>query len=526
MNDQRKTKKQLLDELTDLRRRVAEQETEIVQHRRAEADQKQIDDNLPVLVTLAGFDGYPRKVNAAFQRTLGWSEQELLSRPFMEFIFPEDRPAAEEVFERVKTGGAPIVVLVRTLCKDGSHRWINWNAVSLPNRDLLFGAGKDVTERKQAEEALRRAHGELEQHVAERTAELLAANEALRESEQKFKTLVEMSPDAVVMCDATGRVTFASPRALQLYGTASLDEMLAMNPLDFFAPADHQKFLNNVRKTLEEGETRDEEYVFVRKDGTHLIGEASAAAITGAPGKPKGFVAVLRDITERKRVQEALEQERQSLWKMLQASDHERQTISYDIHDGLAQYLAAAGMEFQAHDTMRIDAPDAAQKAYKTAVELVRRAHSESRRLISEVRHPVIDEKGLATAIVSLACEQQQRGGPRIECRTNVQFDRLPPIMENALYRMVQEALTNACKHSRSDEVSVTMIQEGPDVRIEVRDWGIGFDTEATEKGRFGLESIRQRARLLGARLAIESEPGSGTLVQVVTPILRKQNVG
>ena len=105
-------------------------------------------------------------------------------------------------------------------------------------------------------------------------------------------------------------------------------------------------------------------------------------------------------------------------------------------------------------------------------------------------------------------------------------FNRLPSILENAIYRIAQEALTNACKHSQSKKVTVTMTQEGQDVRLEVRDWGIGFDPESVEKGHFGLEGIRQRVRLVGGRLTIESTPESGTLVQVVVPILERQNDG
>ena len=220
-------------------------------------------------------------------------------------------------------------------------------------------------------------------------------------------------------------------------------------------------------------------------------------------------MGIFRDVTERMQAEAALERERQSLWRMLQASDHERQTISYDIHDGLAQYLAAAGMQFQAHDSMRENSPDEAKKAYETAVELVRQAHSESRRLISEVRPPVIDESGLETAISHLVHEQRRCGGPTIKFDSEVQFKRLPSILENAIYRIAQEALTNACKHSKSKKVTVTMTQEGQDVRLEVQDWGIGFDPEAIGKGHFGVEGIRQRVRLLGGRLTIESKPGA-----------------
>ena len=133
---------------------------------------------------------------------------------------------------------------------------------------------------------------------------------------------------------------------------------------------------------------------------------------------------------------------------------------------------------------------------------------------------------GLETAISHLVHEQRQHGGPKIECHSNVQFEQLPSILENALYRIAQEALTNACKHSKSKKVTVTMTQEGQEVRLEVRDWGIGFEPESVKEGHFGLEGIRQRVRLLGGRLTIESRPDSGTLIQVVVPLLEKPAEG
>ena len=110
----------------------------------------------------------------------------------------------------------------------------------------------------------------------------------------------------------------------------------------------------------------------------------------------------------------------------------------------------------------------------------------------------------------------------RSHFESNVQFGRLASILENALYRIAQEALTNACKHSQSKKVTVSLSQEGQEAWLKVQDWGIGFDPESVGKGHFGLEGIRQRVRLLGGRLTIESTPGSGTLVQVVVPILEK----
>ena len=217
-----------------------------------------------------------------------------------------------------------------------------------------------------------------------------------------------------------------------------------------------------------------------------------------------------------------MERERQSLWQMLRASDHERRIFAYEIHDGLAQYLAAAGMQLQVFADLRNSLPEDVQKACDAVTQLINQSHREARRLISEVRPPVIDEIGLETAISHLVHEQRRRGGPKIEFRGNVQFDRLTSILEDNLYRIVQEALTNARKYSESEEVTVTLAQEGQDVRLEVQDWGIGFDQGSVGKGHFGLEGIRQRVRLLGGRLNIESKPGSGTLVQVVVPIVER----
>ena len=271
------------------------------------------------------------------------------------------------------------------------------------------------------------------------------------------------------------------------------------------------------------GQPAEVDHTGIYRDGRNYVVKVRAYPIFAADGHADGFVELIEDIAARKEAQAALERERQSLWRMLQASDHERQIISYEIHDGLAQYLAAAGMQFQAYDSLRENCPDEAKKAYDIAVGLVHQAHAESRRLINEVRPPVIYETGLETAISHLVHEQRKRGGPKIEFHSGVQFGKLLPILENALYRITQEALTNACKHSKSKKVTVAMTQEEQDVRLEVRDWGIGFDPDSVKEGHFGVEGIRQRVRLLGGRLTIESQPDSGTLIQVIVPILEKQ---
>jgi PAS domain S-box-containing protein len=377
----------------------------------------------------------------------------------------------------------------------------------------ILGVNVDITRRKRAEEALQKAHDELEQRVKERTAQL-------RESERRFRNYFEQGLIGMAVTSVDKRWVEVNDRLCEMLGY-SREELLqtswvALTHPDDVGPnfrlfdrlmaGDISHFILNKR--------------FLRKDGRIVYTTIHTRAFRKEDGTVDHIVTLLEDITERHKAQEALQRERQSLWHMLQASDHERRIISYEIHDGLAQYLAAAGMQFQVFDHLRESNPEEAKKAYDAAIQLVSQSHFEARRLISDVRPPVIDEIGLETAISHLVHEQRRRGGPKVELHSKVQFDRLPAIVENCLYRIVQEALTNACNHSHSKEVKVTLTQDGPQVRLEVQDWGTGFDPEKVEKGRFGVEGIRQRVRLLGGELKIDSRPGSGTRIEAVVPIV------
>jgi PAS domain S-box-containing protein len=390
---------------------------------------------------------------------------------------------------------------VPVLRKDGTvfYAVVSNSRVTYSGRRCVVGFFRDVTERRQIQEGLRQSHDELQ-------------------------TIYDQAVEGIIIVDAETvnpvRVNSAFCRMVNY----SDDDVYSVSPKRLHPTEMLPAVLGHLEAVKKGGVARIDDLPFLRKDGSTVYADVVSSPIHY--NKRPCWISFFHDVTERKQAQDAVERERQSLWRMLQASDHERQTISYEIHDGLAQYLAAAVMQFQAHDTLGENSPDKAKKAYDTALELVRQAHSESRRLISEVRPPVIDESGLETAISHLICEQRRTSGPKIECRSSVHFGRLPAIMENALYRIVQEALTNACKHSKSKKVEVTLAQEGNDFRLEVRDWGIGFDQKAIGKGHFGVEGIRQRVRLLDGRLTIESKPGSGTLVQVVVPILEKRTEG
>ena len=169
---------------------------------------------------------------------------------------------------------------------------------------------------------------------------------------------------------------------------------------------------------------------------------------------------------------------------------------------------------------MRRDTPQAATQGGTVVAELLKQCHAEIRRLISGLRPPVLDEFGVVTALQNLTYESMARWGTDIAFQHQVQFDRLEPSLENAIYRIAQESLTNACQHSQSEKVRLELTQHGDTVRISVRDWGMGFDPQSTGEKCFGLAGIRERARLLGGRIAIESRLGEGCHVVVDLPVI------
>ncbi len=348
------------------------------------------------------------------------------------------------------------------------------------------------------------------------------AEDARRQSEEKYRSLLEACPDSVVMSDFQGQVLFASRQTWGLIGLPESEELVGRSIFDFLIESDRKRLAENMANLLKTGVRRNTEYTAIGRDGSPVPTEMSSALIRDAHGEPKAVMAVIRDIADRKRTRDALEREYRTLRHLLQSSDRERQLIAYEIHDGLAQQLAGAIMQFQIADHLKETAPQDAAKAYDAGMTMLRQGHFEARRLISGVRPPILDEAGIVTAIAHLVNEQRRQQGPKIEFHSRVEFDRLVGVLENAVYRIVQEGLINACKHSRSAKVRVELLQEGDRLYAEIRDWGVGFDPQSVGDACYGLEGIRQRVRLLDGQIFLETAPGKGTRITVQLPVVLK----
>lgn len=231
-----------------------------------------------------------------------------------------------------------------------------------------------------------------------------------------------------------------------------------------------------------------------------------------------GTVGVAVDVTEHEQAKAELLVEQRFMGRMLRSHERDRRLIGYEIHDGLVQDVTGAQMHLESLLRSGQLPAGPARDELELVLDLVRKAVSQSRELIGGLRPPILDKLGVVSAIESLI-EDQQSDGPLIELTVDEQFDRLEPLLERGIYRIVQEAITNIRRHSKSDRAEIRLVQVCDRIQLEIRDWGVGFAPAMVKEKRFGLQGIRERARLLEGRAVIESAPGEGTRVFVDLPI-------
>jgi two-component system, NarL family, sensor kinase len=206
------------------------------------------------------------------------------------------------------------------------------------------------------------------------------------------------------------------------------------------------------------------------------------------------------------------------------AALEERNRIAREIHDTLAQGLAAIALHLEAAQALAATRPDAAPAQIDRALALARDNMEEARRSVLDLRAAPLAGRNLAEALRALGQEFAADAGIPIQVLVDPRLGRLPTALETGLYRITQEALTNIRKHAGPAAATVTLRREAGGVRLTIDDTGAGFDPAAVAAGPtggFGLTGMRERAHLLAGRLEISSAPGHGARVVVTVPIPR-----
>ncbi len=229
-----------------------------------------------------------------------------------------------------------------------------------------------------------------------------------------------------------------------------------------------------------------------------------------------------KEAAKRTEVEAALQKEHRHLFSVLEIYEQDRRLVAYDIHDGFVQTAAAAQMGLQAAIGAYKRDPDKALQLVVRSLHQLQQSLAQVRTLMHGLRPVVLEESGLPAAVAQLVQDAEADSDVHVDWSSCVTFDRLSPALETSIFRIIQEGLTNAIHHSKSDRVSIAMKQTDRTIRVRIEDWGVGFNPAQPKSGHFGLEGIRERTRLLGGAAKIETEPGKGTRIEVELPLIER----
>ena len=425
------------------------------------------------------------------------------------------------------------------LKKDGSEFPVELSLARWDTSEGIFFTAivRDISERKQVDTALQKAREELEKRVAERTAELAAANKelhqriaecelaqsALQESELKYSTLVEDALIGVYIAQEN-KIAFANDKFAQIYGYPK-QELIGMNSLNLVHPED-RAMVKDLRKRRLKGEKVPSEYEIrgLKKNG-ETIWVMRSYSLIHYDGKP-AISGIVADMTIRRIAEDALRKSDKELRilsnQLLSAEEKERKRMARELHDGIGQSLSA--IKFSVENSLRElnDRPDLSDSASLEAViPLTQKTIEEVRRIVEDLRPSILDDLGIL-ATIAWFCREFQTVYSNIQIKTQLDIteEDIPLPLKTTIYRLLQEALNNVAKHSEADRVKLSLRNGSGKITLTIMDNGRGFDLENTislkpsQRG-FGLASMRERAQLSGGRFDILSEIGEGTTIRV-----------
>jgi PAS domain S-box-containing protein len=353
------------------------------------------------------------------------------------------------------------------------------------------------------------AYFALQKEVTQRKA----VEEVIRISEARLQGILDNTTALIHLKDLDSRYLLVNRRWEQLFDIKR-EQFVGRTARDFFPSEIAAAWEINDRKVIETCQPIRVEEIAPHKDRNHTY-LAVKFPIKDARGAVVAVGGISTDITDHKQTLATLEAEQELLRDTLEVQDHDRQLLAYEIHDGLVQYVAGALMQLEAVRT-QIESESLVQRLDQVVV-ILKRTVDEGRRLIDGIRTPVLDDWGIVAAVRQLI-EEEERAHVQVEFVKEGELGRMPPIVEEALYRITQEALTNIRKHSRCTRVRIALGRQGDRVQLEVRDWGVGFEpTNGTAKVH-GLRGMGERAKIAGGQCTIQSAPGAGTQIVVDLP--------
>jgi PAS domain S-box-containing protein len=468
-------------------------------------------------------DGRVTFVNPAAEKMFGWTASELQGKRMHDvthYKHPDGRPfpAEECAGFRVLRSGIEARdqddVFIR---KDGTFFPVVYSASPLrqggKNSGLVI-CFRDDTKRREAEDALRR-------------------------SEHIYRTIGESIDYGIWICDAEGRNTYASPSLLRLVGSTQ-EQFSSMGWQHAVHPEDRDPTMTAWRDCVRRGCPWEHEVRFRAAEGgwRHVL--MRGGPVRDAAGNVIHWAGIALDVQHRKEseaalgariserteaLQKATEELRRLSGTLLQTQDEERRRIARELHDGVGQLLAAVSMNISGVQLDQARLSAAGREALDQTVHLIEQASQEIRTMSHLLHPPLLDEVGLESALQWYINGFAERSKINVTMQTTEGFsDGLPRDLALALFRIIQECLTNVHRHSESRTVQVEIERSAHEISVEVRDQGKGIPQEMQSRISsglgvgVGLRGMQERTRQFQGHMEVFSSPGD-TRIRAILPI-------
>lgn len=396
---------------------------------------------------------------------------------------------------------------------------------------LFRPLNRTLADCRRIEDSLREAHRSAEERVAARNAELNQANARLqqevrerREAEERYRLLVESMNDGFCIVDEEGVITYVNQKLAEMAGYGR-GEFLGHRPEEFLAE-ESRPVMEAQLARRRRGEPGVYQAALRARDGRRVQILVSSTPLRDEAGAFRGSFAVVTDITDLKRTEEDLLHWRSYLQvlsaQLLAAQERERERVARELHDGIGQTLS--GVKFLVETAFAEPSGAPSGEDVKRIVARLQGAVEEVRRIGMALRPSILDDLGIL-ATVRWFCREFRQTYPDLALEVEVELDEgdVPEPLKIVLFRVLQEALNNAAKHSQARRVRVALVREDGAVGLEVQDDGVGFSVEQalalrSARRSLGLDSMRERTHLSGGSFWIDSAPGKGTRVTASWP--------
>ncbi len=468
--------------------------------------------SLPELCWIADSDGHIFWYNPRWYEYTGTTPEQMEGWGWQSVHDPDMLPSVLKQWKASLETGQPFEMEFPLRGADGVLRWFltRINPVRDSEGKIIrwIGTNTNINQQRELRRSLVEARDELENRVQERTADLEKKTIELLQK----GTMLDLANDAVLVRDADNRLTYWNKGAERLYGWTS-GEALGKSAPELFR-TEFPVPLSDIRQMDRwEGELRQH-----KRDGSSITVASRWTTLRDKNGKPVAWLQINSDITARKRAEEAA---RRLSGRILSLQDAERRRIARGLHDSLGQYLSALKMSLAVLSTT--DNKEAAVVA--ECSDIVDICLTETRTISYLLHPPLLDEAGFHSAAQWYVDGFSRRSGIKVNLELPPELSRLHRDAETALFRVVQEALTNVHRHSGASIVDIRLGVDTEQVRLEVSDNGRGIPKDRLqqvfESGAgtgVGLAGMRERVREAGGSLDIESNQ-SGTLLRVAIPI-------